>query len=806
MLTEKYAVPQMHHVKSDLQRIFDALPDLIAIIDSTYSIINVNQAMAERCGVPPEALVGSKCHEVIHGLESPPACCPLAIMMQEGLANTREVEEKKLNGVFNVSVSPFSEEDGHITAFVHVMRDVTRNKRAEDSLLKVKQRLTHAMSLAQLFEWEYDVASGLFYFRDSYFALHGTTSELEGGNLMPAKTFARKFVHPDDAHMVDEEIAKAVATKDPDYVCHVETRIFRRDGELRHLLVGINITKDAVGRTIKISGANQDITERKRSYEALRTAKAFTESTLDSITDIFYAFDLNGKFLYWNKSFSIISGYSAQELSHKKPLDFFSSEDIQHVTESIERTYKEGSSKVDAHFILSNGRKILCEFTGSTLTDVDGIIIGFCGTGRDITERKKLGDELQKARASAESANRAKSEFLANMSHEIRTPMNGVIGMAQLLTMTDLTEEQQGYVEALSLSGDNLLSLINDILDFSKIEAGKVELELANFSLHNCINDIVLMQKSAIYHNGLVLNLDLALDIPTALLGDQLRVKQILLNLLGNAAKFTKQGRITITTQLLEQHDTAALVEITVRDTGIGISTLSLEKIFMPFSQAEGSTTRCFGGTGLGLTISRRLVELMEGNLSVESTLGVGSCFRVILPFAFVQKVETEEVSLQKAKLSWDGPALRILFAEDDATNIIFGCSLLRKLGHEVVMAENGRDCLSALETGTFDLVLMDIQMPIMNGNEALREIRRKEQGLACHLPVIAQTAYALRGAKESFLQEGFDGYLSKPLDIKELIYEMKRVTSICVDQMPCHRSEISAQGSASFTEVSDLR
>ena len=767
---------QIHHAKSDWERTFDALPDLIAIIDSSHTITSANKAMAERCGVARQALVGRKCYEVVHGLESPPACCPVAIMMQEGLANNIEVEEIRLNGVFDVTVTPLSEENGRITAYVHVMRDITGEKRKEESMRKVEQRLTNAMRLAQLFEWEYDVASGFFYFSDIYYNLHGTTSELEGGNLMSAEAFAGKFVHPDDAQLVCENIAKAIATNDPDYSSHVEARIFRRDGELRHVLVDFSITKDAAGRTIKISGANQDITDRKRSDEALKTVKAFTESTLDSITDIFYAFDLNGKFLNWNKTFSRFSGYCDQELSQKKPIDFFSGEDIQHVTESIERIYKEGSSTVDAHFVLCDGRQILCNFTGSTLTDGDGTIIGFSGTGRDITERKRVEDELKKATTEADSANRAKSEFLANMSHEIRTPMNGVIGMIELLKMTVLTEQQLNYVKSLEMSGDNLLALINDILDLSKIEAQKVSIEFDEFSLQHCINDCILMQKFVIHEKGLALNVDVAAEIPLVLAGDQLRIKQILLNLLGNAVKFTAEGGITISVQVIEQNDNVVQVEIAIRDTGIGISAEALGMIFQPFVQGDSTTNRQFGGTGLGLTICRRLAELMGGSISVESTLGVGSCFTVILPFFVARMDVMEDDTNEESTVSWNGAPLRVLFVEDKPINIEFGMALLGKLGHSVVSAVNGVECLVALKNGTFDLVLMDINMPVMNGVDALRAIRRKEQGTFLHLPVIALTAYALRGDKEQFLKEGFDGYVSKPFKANELIIEMKRV------------------------------
>jgi len=385
-------------------------------------------------------------------------------------------------------------------------------------------------------------------------------------------------------------------------------------------------------------------------------------------------------------------------------------------------------------------------------------------------ELQRVNAELILSRDKAEEGNRAKSEFLANMSHEIRTPMNGITGMTELALGTDLTAEQRDYLNTVKSSTDSLLTVVNDILDFSKIEAGKLDLDMVSFRLRARIEDTVKLVAVPARRKGLSVRCVIGPDVPEFVVGDPIRLGQILLNLTGNSIKFTEHGEVAVEVSVLALEADQVAVEFAVRDTGIGIPLDKQQTIFEAFSQADGSMTRRFGGTGLGLTISARLVAMMGGTLRVESRPGHGSCFRFTAHMQVDNRQVSPEPAAAPAMAAQPPHALRILLAEDNAVNRKLAVRILEKHGHRVTVAANGLEAMDALVGDQFDAILMDVQMPEMNGLEAAAAIRRNERGTGRHVPIIAMTAHAMKGDREQCLQSGMDDYLSKPIRPQELL------------------------------------
>lgn len=705
--------------------------------DCTYLSVNSNFEMLTGL----KNVVGKKITEVIPGIrETNPELFEIfGRVLKKGTIERFEIFVESLQLWFQISV--YSPKLGYFVALFDIIND---RKKTEEELRTSEEKYRHLINVMPDVVYSFDPTSGGAYYSPSTLRILGYSSEY----LLEHPLCWHNSIHPEDL----AKVTSAIENFKAGVPFNIEYRFHHAAGHWIWINDrSINISESKVELT-RIEGIAKDITARKQTEEALEKSSAFLDTIIEQSPINMWVSDDKGTLIRVNQALRKQFNVSDYELVGKYNIfndpviaeqGFMSQvKDVFDKGNSARFTIIYDSSRIEYLNLASTSQSIL-EVTISPVFDSAGRVSNAIIQHLDISKLKQTEDMLKAAKVVAESANRAKSEFLANMSHEIRTPMNGLLGMAQLLEMTDLTEEQLDYVATLMLSGKNLLSLINDILDLSKIEAGKITLEQAEFSLIQSIKDISLMQKQVAYEKGLVFAVDFTGNIPHVLVGDQLRVKQIILNRLGNAIKFTAKGGITISAQLREQHDNSVLVELSVRDTGIGITADALEQIFKPFEQEHGSTTRKFGGTGLGLTISRSLAELMGGSISIESTLGVGSCFTVNLPLLIGKGASISQESSIIAVVHWDGPPLRILLAEDDEINVKFGTSLLKKLGLDVIAVMNGRECLATLEQGIFDLVLMDIHMPVMNGEEALKEIRSKEQESSLHLPVIAQTAYS---------------------------------------------------------------
>jgi PAS domain S-box-containing protein len=513
--------------------------------------------------------------------------------------------------------------------------------------------------------------------------------------------------------------------------------------------------------------------QRMRVEGTLRETEAQYRQLVESSTDVAWRIDTSGRFTFMNNASERVLGWTPEQMRGKLFTSISDPASIDRDRTALAHLLS-GDELWGYETVARNasGGRVHLKLSARPQRDEAGRIAGAQGIFHDISLEVSTREALRVARETAEQADAAKSAFLANMSHEIRTPMTGILGTADLVLDSELTPEQRRSIELIVASGETLLTIINDILDLSKIEAGQLELEEIPLDLHEVLRDTVSLMNSAARNKGIDLSLELRNDVPATVRGDPTRLKQVLNNLVSNAIKFTEKGGVIVSAATVSRDGEVAAVRLGVRDTGIGIPADAVARIFEPFRQADASTTRTYGGTGLGLSISRRLVQMMGGTLEVTSEPGEGSEFFFTVAFSVAQ--HTGEMRAARPAPPNRPKVLRVLIAEDNPVNQEVAGTMLRRRGHQVDIVGNGREAVEAVARQRYDVVLMDLQMPILDGLGATAEIRANEKGK--RVPIIALTANAAGGEREKVIKAGMDDYVAKPFRAADLIEAVEAV------------------------------
>ena len=669
--------------------------------------------------------------------------------------------------------------DGTVRRWVGMNSVIERHKKLENSLRASQTRLDMSLRAANVAAWEW--APNYSIWEDGVYELLGIPVDLEASTELFFKS-----VHPDDLPTLKKSWEKAVAGESRYYD---EFRIIRPDGEVRWLVGTGELIRNDRDEVDHIYGLNWDITVQRENQERLTVSEAEAQQfrqLVESSTDFIGIATPDGQGVYLNSGGKRLVGLPEDvNVSSTNIIDYIHPDDVKKMTDvAIPAMKSHGHWRGEVkfrHFV--TGVPIPTIWNSFTIQGDSDTPDVWATISPDLTHLKEMESALRESEQQALKANRAKSEFLANMSHEIRTPMTAILGFADLLLSSETRSDQRNLLQTIRRNGEFLVELINDILDLSKIEAGKMEIEACDFSLAQLISDVVSLMQGRADQKGISLTVEYRTEIPRVIRSDAKSLKQILVNLLGNAVKFTHSGFVKLAVSFHPGEGTSELI-LQVKDTGIGISLENQRRLFDPFVQLDSSTTREFEGTGLGLAISQRLADMLDGRIEVSSKLNEGSQFDCTFSIPSIEPVELwnptqfpdhdRQSELSKAAESPD-PQLpfpcRILVVDDQRDIRILTKRYLEKMGVDVTFAANGIEALEniqkAFQGGTLpDVILLDMQMPKMDGYQTIVELRK----LGFDKPVIALTADAMHGDMDRCLQSGCNAYLSKPIDVAELV------------------------------------